>query len=64
MGYAVRSERFRLVLWRDYRDPGAEPVFVELYDHKTDPDETVNVAPGKPGVVAELTVELNRILNR
>jgi len=64
MGYAVRSERFRLVLWRDYRDPGAEPVFVELYDHKTDPDETVNVAPGQPGVVAELTVELNRILNR
>ncbi|NNM29866.1 MAG: sulfatase [Akkermansiaceae bacterium] len=62
MGYTLRTGRYRLVSWRDYRDPQAEPVFVELYDHRDDPRETVNVAARHPGVVRELTSRLENIL--
>jgi len=44
MGYTMRTERYRLVLWVDYRNPQAEPYGVELYDLKTDPDENTNLA--------------------
>ncbi len=42
MGYAIRTDRYRYVEWRK-RD-GTEVVARELYDHRTDPDEDVNVA--------------------
>lgn len=58
MGYAVRSQDHRLVVWRDYRDPSAEPVFVELYDHRTDPAETINIAADQPATVQELMAML------
>lgn len=58
MGYTMRTDRYRLVAWRDHRDKQAEPVFVELYDHKNDPDETVNVAAKRAGVVKKLTKQL------
>ena len=35
-------------------NPKAEPVQVELYDHQSDPDETVNVAAAQPEVVERL----------
>lgn len=54
MGYTMRTDRYRLVLWRDRRDPSAEPLFVELYDHKIDPDETTNVANAQPETVRKL----------
>jgi iduronate 2-sulfatase len=44
MGYTLRTDHHRYVEWRDYRDAKAAPLFVELYDHQTDPHETVNVA--------------------
>jgi len=44
MGYAMRTERYRLVLWVDYRNPQSEPFGVELYDQENDPDENVNLA--------------------
>jgi arylsulfatase A-like enzyme len=44
MGYTMRTEQHRLVLWVDYRDPQSEPYAVELYDLKTDPDENTNLA--------------------
>jgi iduronate 2-sulfatase len=31
MGYTMRTERYRLVTWRDHRDPKAEPVYIELW---------------------------------
>lgn len=37
-GYSIRTERHRYTEW----DGGAEGV--ELYDHETDPDETINLA--------------------
>ncbi|MEM0897635.1 MAG: iduronate-2-sulfatase, partial [Verrucomicrobiota bacterium] len=63
MGYAVRSNRYRLVLWRDDRDAGSEPVFVELFDHQKDPNETVNVAAENERVVKRLTKKLNKVLS-
>ena len=54
MGYSMRTDRYRLVLWRDRRDPKAEPVFVELYDHRTDPNETNNIADDHPQVITNL----------
>ena len=62
MGYTLRTDRHRLVLWRDHRDAKAEPVFVELYDHKKDPTETVNVADKNSELVQRLVKQLNAIL--
>ena len=59
MGYTMRTDRYRLVVWRDHRNPNAEPVFVELFDHKSDPLETKNIAEENPGTVAELIKQLN-----
>ena len=63
-GYTLRSERYRLVLWRDHREAESEPVFVELFDHETDPTETTNVAEANPGVVKALTEQLNSTLTK
>ena len=54
MGYAMRTDQYRLVLWKDKRDAESEPVFVELYDHATDPHETRNIADENPEVVSSL----------
>ena len=51
MGYSMRTDRYRLVTWRDHRDRKAAPVFVELFDHQTDPTETANVAAAEPAGV-------------
>lgn len=42
MGYTMRTDRYRLVLWVDYRAPREEPIAVELYDHENDPKENTN----------------------
>ena len=54
MGYAMRTDRYRLVVWKDTSHPDAEPIFVELYDHREDPTESINVAERRPEVVAVL----------
>lgn len=59
MGYAMRTERYRLVLWKDRRHPEAEQLYSELYDLSTDPIEMVNLAAGEPELVAELTEQFN-----
>lgn len=48
MGYAMRTDQYRLVLWKDRKQPDVAPLFVELCDHKTDPPEAVNIAGQKP----------------
>jgi iduronate 2-sulfatase len=59
MGYTMRTDRYRLVVWRDHRDAKAEPIYVELFDHKSDPHETKNVASDNPEIVSELTKQLD-----
>jgi arylsulfatase A-like enzyme len=54
MGYAVRTDRYRYVVWID-RETG-QLTASELYDHQTDPDENVNLAerPEYAETLAEL----------
>lgn len=54
MGYTMRTDRYRLVVWKDYRDAAAEPLSIELFDHSADPQETKNIAGDEPELVAEL----------
>ena len=42
MGYALRTDRYRYVEWRDWKSK--EVVARELYDHRSDPDESYNLA--------------------
>ena len=62
--YAMRTDRYRLVSWRDHRDLSKEPIFVELYDHQLDPNETVNVAADRPEISADLAAKLDKILKK
>ncbi len=59
MGYTMRTDRYRLVVWKDHRDPKAEPLFIELFDHQTDPQETKNIAKDQPETVAQLMKQFN-----
>ncbi|MEO6289533.1 MAG: hypothetical protein ABIO76_06415, partial [Ginsengibacter sp.] len=59
MGYAMRTDRYRLVVWKDRRRPNDKPLFIELYDHKLDPDETINIAAQNPLIVDTLMVTFN-----
>jgi hypothetical protein len=44
----------------DDRSLTAPPLAVELYDHKNDSNETVNVASQHPELVKQLTVRLRK----
>ena len=58
MGYTIRTERYRLVAWLDYRDTEKEPVFLELFDHLNDPNETKNIALEFPAIAQRLLKKL------
>lgn len=60
MGYTMRTDRYRLVVWQDHRNRKLDPVYVELFDHKNDPQETTNIAADKPKLVERLTKQLNK----
>ncbi|MGB5667902.1 MAG: sulfatase [Maribacter sp.] len=60
MGYAMRTEQYRLIVWKDYTQPASEPIFIELFDHETDPNETVNIAGQNPKLVNTLLVQFNK----
>lgn len=61
MGYALRDDRFRYVEWRELAT-GAVAAR-ELYDHRTDPRETVNRAAdaGHRGTVEQLAAQLRSV---
>ena len=59
MGYAMRTDRYRMVVWKDRRKPNDEPLFVELFDHQTDPNETTNIAANNSKLVKDLMVTFN-----
>ena len=60
MGYAMRTDNYRIVVWKDRRRPNDTPLFIELYDHIKDPNETVNIAKQYPKIVKELTALSNK----
>lgn len=62
MGYTIRTENHRLIVWRDQRNPTDPPVFTELFDHRTDPTETINIASKHPQLVSEFTAQMDKIL--
>ena len=57
LGNAIRTERYRLVEWKS-PNASADTVELELYDYKTDPGETKNLADEKPAVVKKLRAML------
>lgn len=59
-GYAMRTDRYRMIAWKNVKKPEADPIFVELYDHEVDPEETKNVAAQQPKVVAQLLEQFSR----
>ena len=59
MGYTMRTDQYRLVVWRDHRDPQAKPLFIELFDHASDPTETINIADDQPELVDTLLKQFN-----
>ena len=58
MGYAIRTERYRYVEWRNFKTNEVEAT--ELYDNQTDPGEITNIvnAPGNNALVNELKQKL------
>ena len=62
MGYSLRTDSYRYVSWRDYRNKTAKPVIEELYDHENDPTETVNIVANKPDLVRKLSQQLNALI--
>lgn len=60
MGYSMRTDRYRLVIWKDRRSPEKEPLFLELFDHQNDPAETRNIAGRYPEVVQQLLAQFDR----
>jgi len=55
--HTLRTQQFRLVQWTS--QPGRSYVLqTELYDHVSDPNETVNVAAENPEVVTDLLARL------
>ncbi|WP_044205895.1 sulfatase [Flammeovirga sp. OC4] len=60
MGYAMKTQRYKLVLWKDRKNKDKEPLFIELFDHEKDPKETVNIAKQQPELVEELIAQFNK----
>jgi arylsulfatase A-like enzyme len=58
MGYTMRTDRYRYTAWLDWKTKAQ--VAVELYDHKADPLEDVNIAerPEMAEIKTELAHEL------
>jgi iduronate 2-sulfatase len=63
-GKALRTDRYRFVVWDAKK--GGQTVHRELYDHRSDPDETRNVAlePRFASEVKRLEAELRQHFDR
>ena len=57
LGRAIRTERYRLVEWRNPGEPVNKAEY-ELYDYSKGSVETVNLAKKKPALVKELATTL------
>ncbi|MGJ8639544.1 MAG: sulfatase [Opitutaceae bacterium] len=59
MGYSMRTDQYRLVLWKDVTHPEAAPVDVELYDLQKDSTELINIADKEPALVKQLIAQFD-----
>ena len=59
LGRAIRTQRYRLVEWRNHSDPNAG-VDYELYDYKADPWETQNQYADRPKIAKRLKTILSK----
>jgi len=53
----MRTDRYRFTVWTTERT-GGEIIQVELYDHKTDPEESSNVAEKQPELVRTMLARI------
>lgn len=60
MGYGMRTDQYRFIVWKDHTQPEEVPVFLELYDHKVDPNETKNIANENPELTQQLLEQFNK----
>ena len=60
MGYGMRTDKYRIIIWKDYTKPESDPLFIELYDHINDSKETKNIADENPELVKELVAQFNK----
>jgi len=60
MGYAMRTERYRLVVWKDRTHFEKKPLFIELFDCIKDPKETNNIADSNQELVNQLLVQFGK----
>ena len=60
IGNAIRTNNWRYVEWRDLKD--GQVKHRELYDHRADPGENLNVAEKQDQIVTELSKKLSKIL--
>jgi iduronate 2-sulfatase len=54
LGRAIRTDRYRLVEWKAWDSPNS-PVDLELYDYRSDPLETKNIAGEQSALVGRLS---------
>ena len=59
LGRAIRTQRYRLVEWKNHSDPNAG-VDYELYDYKADPWETQNQYVDRPKIAKRLKTILSK----
>ena len=59
MGYAMKTQDYKLILWKEISNPQKKSLFVELYDHRNDPNETINIASEKPELTNKLVQQFN-----
>lgn len=64
MGYSLRTDRYRMIAWLDTKNPSQPPLYVELYDHETDPEESINIAKNQTETVKNLMEKLKHRLAR
>ena len=60
MGYGMRTDKYRVIIWKDYTKSASKPLFIELYDHINDPKETKNIADENPELVKQLLTQFNK----
>ncbi len=64
MGYSMRTDRYRYAEWRDVADGHVQAR--ELYDHREDPAETVNLAdhPEHAATIKQLASQLASVIDQ